>query len=207
MGYAVGPNTLLRTTNGGEKWEGQAIAAGNSFRTIDCSSEETCLLTVTGGNQLIRTTDGGKTSTVNTPSSSLIYAAAYANPTRIVAVGESGATVLSSDGGSTYTSASADIGGQYGRLRAGPGQMLLAPGANGDVAISTNGGQSWQVLATQTSQELVDVASAPPRWATPWTPAVGYSGRTTAVRAGRRSVREPAASPRRWPRSVKRPFC
>ncbi len=158
VGYAIGPNTLLRTVNGGEKWEAQTIAGGNSFRTIDCSSEETCLLTVTGGNQLIRTTDGGKTDTVNTPSSSLIYAAAYANPTRIVAVGESGATVLSSDGGGTFTSASADIGGQYGRLRTGPGQMLLAPGANGDVAISTNGGQAWQVLSTQTSQELVDVS-------------------------------------------------
>ncbi len=167
VGYAIGPNTLLRTTNGGEKWESQAIAGGNSFRTIDCSSEETCLLTVTGGNQLIRTTDGGKTDTVNTPSSSLIYAAAYANPTRIVAVGESGATVLSSDGGGTFTSASGDIGGQYGRLRAGPGQMLLAPGANGDVALSTNAGQSWQVLSTQTSQELIDVAFG--------TPTLGYA--------------------------------
>ena len=84
-----------------------------------------------------------------------------------MAVGESGATVLSSDGGATFTSASADIGGQYGRLRAGPGQMLLAPGANGDVAISTNGGQTWQVLSTQTSQELVDVAFG--------TPTLGYA--------------------------------
>ena len=167
VGYAVGPNTLLRTTNGGEKWEAQPIAGGNSFRTIDCSSEETCLLTVTGGNQLIETTDGGKTDTVKTTSSSLIYAAAYANATRIVAVGESGATVLSSDAGATFTSASADIGGQYGRLRAGPGEMLLAPGANGDVAISTNDGQTWQVLSTQTSQELVDVAFG--------TPTLGYA--------------------------------
>lgn len=167
VGYAIGPNTLLRTTNGGEKWEAQPIAGGNSFRTIDCSSEENCLLTVTGGNQLIETTDGGKTDTVKTTSSSLIYAAAYANASRIVAVGESGATVLSSDGGATFTSASADIGGQYGRLREGPGQMLLAPGANGDVAISTNAGQSWQVIATQTSQELVDVAFG--------TPTLGYA--------------------------------
>ena len=167
VGYAIGPHTLLRTTDGGEKWEAQPIAGGNSFRTIDCSTEENCLLTVTGGNQLIETSDGGKTDTVKTTSSSLIYAAAYANATRIVAVGESGATVLSSDGGVTFTTASADIGGSYGRLRQGPGQMLLAPGANGDVAISTNAGQSWQVLATQTSQELVDASFA--------TPTLGYA--------------------------------
>ncbi len=60
VGYAIGPNTLLRTTDGGEKWEAEPIASGNAFRTIDCSSEENCLLTVTGGNQLIETTDGGK---------------------------------------------------------------------------------------------------------------------------------------------------
>jgi photosystem II stability/assembly factor-like uncharacterized protein len=158
VGYAIGPNTLLRTTNGGEKWEVEPIEGGNSFRTIDCSSEETCLLTVTGGTELIKTTDGGKTDTVATPSSSLIYAAAYASPEGIVAVGESGATVLSADAGKTFTSASVDIGGQYRQLRAGPGQMLLAPGANGDVAISHSGGQTWQVLSTQTSQELVDVS-------------------------------------------------
>ena len=167
VGYAIGPNTLLRTTNGGEKWESQAIAGGNSFRTIDCSTEESCLLTVTGGNQLIETSDGGKTDTVKTTSSSLIYAAAYAGTSRVVAVGESGATVLSSDGGATFTSGSADIGGSYRRLRQGPGQMLLAPGAGGDVAISTNGGRTWQVLATQTSQELVDASFG--------TPTLGYA--------------------------------
>ena len=167
VGYAIGPNTLLRTENGGETWAAQAIASGNAFRTIDCSTELNCLLTVTGGNQLIETTDGGKTDTVKTTSSQLIYAAGYQTPSQIVAVGESGATVLSSDGGATFTSASADIGGQYGRLRQGPGQMLLAPGSNGNVAISTNGGLTWQRIATQTSQELVDVSFG--------TPSIGYA--------------------------------
>ena len=125
------------------------------------------MLAVSAGNKLIETSNGGATDTVKTTSSSLIYSAAYASPTQIVAVGESGATVLSSDGGATFTSASADIGGRYGRLRLGPGGLLLAPGANGDMAISANAGQSWQVLATQTSQELVDVSFA--------TPALGYA--------------------------------
>jgi photosystem II stability/assembly factor-like uncharacterized protein len=157
-GYAIGPNTLLRTTDGGETWEAQKIAAGNSFNSIDCSSATTCILAVTGGNELVETSDGGATDTVKTTSSSLIYGAAYASATQVVAVGESGATVLSSDGGATFTPASADVGGEYGRLRLGPGGMLLAPGAGGNLAISTTGGQTWQVLATQTSQELTDVA-------------------------------------------------
>jgi photosystem II stability/assembly factor-like uncharacterized protein len=165
--YAIGPETLLRTTDGGEKWEAEPIAAGNSFSSIDCSSATTCLLAVSAGNKLIETSNGGETDTVATTSSSLIYSAAYASPTQIVAVGESGATVLSSDGGATFTSGSADIGGQYNRLRLGAGGILLAPGADGDMAISANAGQSWQVLTTQTSQELVDVAFG--------TPTLGYA--------------------------------
>jgi photosystem II stability/assembly factor-like uncharacterized protein len=160
--YAIGPETLLRSTDGGETWTAQPIAAGNTFKSIDCSTETTCILTVTAGNQLIETTDGGATDTVKTTSSSLIYGAAYATPLQIVAVGASGAIVLSSDGGTTFTPASADIGGKYSRLRRGPGAMLLAPGANGELAISSNNGASWQTLATQTSQTLIDIAFASP---------------------------------------------
>jgi len=165
--YAIGPETLIRTTDGGQKWEREPIAAGNSFSSIDCSSATTCILAVSGGDQLVETSNGGETDAVKTTSSSFIYSAAYASPSQIVAVGESGATVLSADGGATFTSGSADVGGQYSRLRLGPDGLLLAPGADGDVAISTNGGQSWRVLSTQTSQELVDVAFA--------TPTLGYA--------------------------------
>jgi photosystem II stability/assembly factor-like uncharacterized protein len=157
-GYAIGPGTLLRTDDGGHTWKAQAIAGGTSFSSIDCSSAKTCLLTVAGGNELIETQDGGATDVVKTTSSSLIYSAAYASVNRIVAVGESGATVVSNDGGATFASASLDVGGQYNRLRRGPGAMLLAPGAGGDLAISLDGGQSWQVITTQTSQELVDAS-------------------------------------------------
>ncbi|MHB8491433.1 MAG: WD40/YVTN/BNR-like repeat-containing protein [Solirubrobacteraceae bacterium] len=55
--YAIGPETLLRSTDGGEEWEPQASAKGNSFNSIDCSTPTTCILTVTGGNQLIETSE------------------------------------------------------------------------------------------------------------------------------------------------------
>jgi len=165
--YAIGPDTLLRSSNGGETWEAQKIEAGNDFNSIDCASATECILTVTAGNELVKTTDGGATDTVKTTSSSLIYGAAYASPTQIVAVGESGATVLSSDGGATFSPSSADVGGEYGRLRAGPDGLVLAPGAKGDFAMSSNGGQSWQVIATQSSATLADVSFA--------TPQLGYA--------------------------------
>jgi photosystem II stability/assembly factor-like uncharacterized protein len=165
--YAIGPGTLLRTSDGGTTWTTRPIGAGSTFNSIDCTTPSRCLLTVTAGNQLVITGDGGATDTVKTTSSSLIYGAAFASPTQIVAVGAGGATVLSSDGGATFAPSSADIGGEYSRLRAGPGGLVLAPGAKGDFAVSADGGQSWRVIATQTSTELRDVAFA--------TPQVGYA--------------------------------
>lgn len=156
--YAIGSGTLLRTKDGGLTWETRPIASGNTFNSIDCTSVTECIFTVSAGNELIKTTDGGETDTVKATSSSLIYGAAYASPTQIVAVGASGATVLSSDGGATFTASSSDIGGEYSRLRSGPGGLVLAPGAKGNLALSTDSGQSWRVLATQTSAELADVA-------------------------------------------------
>jgi len=158
--YAIGPGTLLRSTDGGASWQARPIAPGNSFNSIDCASASECILTVSAGNQLVKTTDAGATDTVKTTSSSLIYGAAYASPTQIVAIGADGATVLSSDGGATFTPSSGDVGGEYSRLRSGPVGLIYAPGAKGDVAISTDGGSSWRVVATQTSAELLDVSFA-----------------------------------------------
>ena len=165
--YAIGPGTFLRSKDAGVSWESRPIAAGSSFNSIDCATVSECILTVSAGNELVLTTDGGATDTVKTTSSSLIYGAAYASQTQIVAVGASGATVLSGDGGATFAPSSADIGGEYGKLRSGPGGLVLAPGAKGDLALSSDAGQTWRVLATQTSAELADVAFS--------TPQVGYA--------------------------------
>ena len=39
-GYAIGPETLLRTTTGGEKWEAQPAIHGVAFNSIDCSNSD-----------------------------------------------------------------------------------------------------------------------------------------------------------------------
>jgi photosystem II stability/assembly factor-like uncharacterized protein len=165
--YAVGPETLLRSTDGGTTWTAEPIAAGQALTSIECATATECLLTVSNGNNLIETANGGETDTVKTASSSHLFAAGYASAKQIVAVGQSGTTVVSSDGGATFTPASADIGGEYLRLRLGPGGMLIAPGADGNMAISTDNGLAWHVVTTQTSAALTDVAFG--------TPTLGYA--------------------------------
>lgn len=158
--FAIGPKTLLSSADGGATWATQAIGAASSFNSIDCSEPMTCVLTVAGGDHLVRTTDGGATSSSITPSSAPILGAAYSTATRVVGVGSGGATVLSNDGGAKFSAASSDIGGRYSRLRKGPGGLVLAPGANGVLAISTDGGAGWATLATQTSANLIDASFA-----------------------------------------------
>jgi len=165
--YAVGPETLLRTTDGGATWTAEPIAAGQAYTSIACSSATACVLTVSSGNNLVETANGGETDTVKTASSSHLVAAGYASANQIVAVGQGGTTVVSGDGGATFTPASADIGGDFVRLRQGPGGILIAPGADGDIAISTNAGLSWHVVTTQTSLNLLDVSFG--------TTALGYA--------------------------------
>jgi photosystem II stability/assembly factor-like uncharacterized protein len=165
--FAIGPNTLLSSADGGATWTSQAIAAGNNFNSIDCAEAMTCTLTIAGGSHLVRTSDGGATSTTITPSSAPILGAAYSSATRVVGVGIAGTTVVSNDGGTTFATISRDIGGQYSRLRTGPNGLVYAAGSNGVLAISTNGGASWSTLATQTSARLIDASFA--------SPTVGYA--------------------------------
>lgn len=158
--FAIGPNTLLSSADAGITWATQPIGGGNSFTSIDCADAMTCVLTVAAGDHLVRTTDGGATSSITTPSSAQILAAAYSTPTRVVGVGSGGTTVVSNDGGANFTTGSSDIGGQFFRLRSGPSSLVYAPGSNGVLAISTNGGATWRTLATQTSANLRDVSFA-----------------------------------------------
>jgi len=165
--FAIGPNTLLSSADGGRTWSAQSIGHGNSFNSIDCATAMTCVLTVTAGDHLVRTADGGATASVTTPSSAAILGAAYTSPTRVVGVGSGGTSVVSNDGGATFATGSSDIGGQYSRLRSGPSGLVYAPGANGVLALSTNGGATWGTLATQTSANLIDASFA--------SSAVGYA--------------------------------
>jgi photosystem II stability/assembly factor-like uncharacterized protein len=160
--YATGPSTLLRTTDGGSTWKSRPAGAGNNLTSIRCSDPNTCLLTVAAGDKLLRTSDGGASTTAITPSSSPLHGAAFAGAGRVVAVGDNGTTVVSDDGGVNYTPVSADIGGQYFRVRLGANGMVLAAGAKGQIARSDDGGATWRALATATAVDLRDAAFTSP---------------------------------------------
>lgn len=158
--FAIGSNTLLSSSDGGATWKAQPIGGSYAFNSIDCSDPMTCVMTVTAGDRLVRTSDGGATASITTASSAQIFGAAYTTATRVVGVGSGGTTVASGDGGATFATGSSDIGGQYKRLIKGPGELVFAPGIKGVLALSTNNGANWSTLATQTSADLKSAAFA-----------------------------------------------
>ena len=162
-GFAVGPNTLLATTDGGKTWLAKAGANGQDLTSIRCVDLQTCLMTTAKGDKLLRTTDGGATVTEITPSSQLIFAAAFNSATRVAAVGAAGTTVLSDDGGVNYTPISKNLDiPVYTRLRPGPvpSTAWVIGQGTGQLALTKDGGVTWGQDGVPTSLEMVDVSFA-----------------------------------------------
>ncbi len=169
--YAVGANnTLLKSTDEGVTWKALPLAlpAGSpaeSLTQISCSDVMHCLIATAPAaapstNVLVRTTDGGATGALVSPSQQNLLSVAFATASNAVAVGQGGETVLSSDGGTTFpTQISHRLGAAFPKLiRIGQSAMdAYAPGQAGQIAATTNGGASWGLLRVPTSAELVDV--------------------------------------------------
>jgi photosystem II stability/assembly factor-like uncharacterized protein len=156
--YAIGAETLLRSTDAGLTWTKQEFGAGLTLRSIHCADASTCLLTTSKG-ELDRTTDAGKTATTITASSVPLAGAAFASPLRAVAVGAAGQTVVSDDAGINYVPVGGDIGGQFSLVRRGPvPTAAFAPGAKGQLALTGDGGVTWKVANVSTSADLADTS-------------------------------------------------
>jgi photosystem II stability/assembly factor-like uncharacterized protein len=179
--YAVGANsTMLKSTDGGKSWSALALTLpggtpAQSLTGISCSDAMHCLIATApaaagNSNVLLRTTDGGATGALVSPSQQNLLSVAFSTASNAVAVGQLGATVLSSDGGTTFpTQISSRLGAPFSRLiRIGSSPSdAYAPGPAGEIAATTNGGTSWGLLRVPTSAELVDVAFP--------TPEAGYA--------------------------------
>ena len=158
--YGIGAGTLLRSADNGQTFTKQTFGAGQTLTSIGCADANTCLITTAQG-ALNRTTDGGATATAITASSVPLAAASFASLTRAVAVGVAGQTVVSDDAGLNYTPIGGDIGGSFFGVHRGPvPTSAFAPGAKGQIAITSNGGLSWKVANVSTSADILDTSWA-----------------------------------------------
>ena len=161
-GFAVGEGgLLLRTDDGGASWALKDLGTGSpSYTGIACNASNLCILSTADGRALVRTDRAGdEPGTVVAPSTDAIFAAGFASPLRVVAVGANGASVVSDDGGVRFAPVGGRLSGSYGAIRAGgePGSAF-APGASGALAKTTDGGRTWVTGNVPTTAALIDVA-------------------------------------------------
>lgn len=159
-GYAVGDGGLfLRTTDSGVTWTPKDLGVARNYTGVRCSTALQCVVSTAEGDVVVRTTDGGDTANALTPSTDKILAASFASATRLVAAGERGTTVVSDDAGTTFAPIGGRLTGTFSRLRAGlqPG-TAFAPGADGALGKTTDGGRTWTRANVATSEDVLDVA-------------------------------------------------
>lgn len=157
---AVGDQSLfLVTGDGGLTWAPKALAlpGPQSLVDVSCANAATCVM-ATGSNQLVRTTDGGETGTLVAPAQAPVNAAGFASPTRVAALGGAGTTAISDDAGATFAPVGGRLAGRYGAMVAGPAGVAFAPGDNGALAKTTDGGRTWVRGNVSTSEEVKDVS-------------------------------------------------
>lgn len=164
IGYAVGDgNTVIKTTDGGETWNPMPVdpsVPNNDLTSIRCSTTVSCLIATASGDRVLRTTDGGTTITGFSPSTRKIFAIAFASASSAVGVGERGATVLSTNADAESPSfvpvGDQPLSGAYDRIRATSATLVYAPGDNGKLTRSTDGGHHWGTIQVPTSEDLRD---------------------------------------------------
>ena len=158
--FAFGPDTLLRTTDGGETWVRRGAGAGVTVTGISCATADLCLLTTEQGSRILRTENGGGTAEPITASTQALFTAGFQSPTRAVALGVGGSTVVSDDGGRNYRPIGGDIAGSFPfGLRLGPAaNIAFALGARGQLARTDNGGVTWRAVNVATSADMQDAS-------------------------------------------------
>ena len=188
---------FLVTKDGGATWTPKDIGIPpTNLRSIQCATLKLCVMTTDAGTALVRTDDGGDTAKLVTPSPDTIFAAGFASPTRIAAGGETGATAVSDDAGLTFAPIGGRLSGTYSRVRAG-GQSgtAFAPGDNGSLAKTTDGGKTWTRGNVATSEDVIDVAFPTAQVGYALDSSAACSAPTTAAQRGRPSTPAPRRGP------------
>ena len=162
VGYAVGGVSVLKTTDGGATWSQQGIVSlPEDLAWIRCADVQRCITATTQGDQLVRTLDGGQTWTSIFPATGKLFAASFTPAGQVVAVGDSGTTVVSYDQGQTFSAVGGDLGGGFTKLRVTSPPEAYAFGSEGALARTQDAGRSWEDLEAPTADRLVDVSFVP----------------------------------------------
>lgn len=180
IGWSVGDNRILRTTNGGLSWSTQHVEHDNpdlNLATVACLDSQHAWAVGTGG-VLLRTTDGNTWTRQESHTDGFLIRIRFFNQTGwIVGGGKIGEPVLlrSDDAGETWQPQHLDVAARLFDIFFIDGHGWIA-GEDGLIMASDDGGQSWVRRPTPTKETLTSLFFL--------TPELGWAGgdRSTLLR-------------------------
>jgi photosystem II stability/assembly factor-like uncharacterized protein len=159
---AVGsPGVFLVSDDDGDSWTRPAAQPGvpsppvAGFEDVRCATETTCLVTTRVGGEIFRTPDNGRTFSATGARGNGLD---YASETRAVAVGGAGRTLISDNGGSSFTPVGVrlDEVPAFTRVRATSSSVAHVTGWVGGLARTVDGGETWENVGVATSDDVRD---------------------------------------------------
>lgn len=153
--YAASGVGIYKSVDAGLNWTilpGSGLLAG--LERIRCANPNVCIATTVDGSSVVRTADGGATFSTITPASGGVRGIAFFSPTRVVAVGRQGRTVLSDDGGATWRPVGRRLDRRMTQLRANPDGLAYAWGPGAALAVTADRGATWREFAVPTATDI-----------------------------------------------------
>lgn len=155
--WALGPRTVLRSSDGGRHWRRARIPVPGPCGALALPGGTRVIAGGSGG-ALCRSEDGGRRWRVlGQGVRDDLLAAAASDGGRVVLAGAGGRTLTTADGGATW-SAAVVAGGRDLRALAARGDVTWAAGDGGAVARRDPSG-AWTALPSPTAEDLRAVAA------------------------------------------------
>jgi photosystem II stability/assembly factor-like uncharacterized protein len=147
-GWAIGGDTFLHTTNGGQTWLPASVPPGTWSHGARFSDRLNGISVGEYGN-LTRTTDGGQSWQTIAPigSGPRLWDVESWNTARSVYSGETGAIATTGSGGLTWRSIQSGGAGATHGLDAVDALRAWAANDGGEILLTVNGGRRWQRFA------------------------------------------------------------
>lgn len=156
--WALGPQTLLRSTDGGRRWRRAGLPVPGPCGALASLGKDELVVGGAGG-ALCRSSDGGRRWRTYGAGRRTDLAALSAAGPWVVAVGADGTVLTTDSGGARWSATAAGAGADLAAVALGPAGAWVV-GDGGTIARrGATGG--WQTLPSPTAADLRAVAAPP----------------------------------------------
>lgn len=155
--YAAGGNVLLRSGDGGKTWKEVARTQIHDIRSVVIAPDGSVVVV---GSSIERYADEAFQSNLDLPKGLSKLTQVIVGPNgKLIAVGEGGEIVLSSDNGLTWKRVDSHTDKRITSI-ASHNETVVAVGVRGAIVRSSDGGLTWDVADSPTLRTLLSVTAA-----------------------------------------------